>query len=161
VTDPQNPQDPQNSPPPYGAAPPPAYGATPPPAYGATPTPAYGATPAPSYGAAPPAPYGAPSQGTVPGKTMGIVALILAFFVQLVALILGIIALVQSKRAGYKNTPAVWAIIVSSVLMVVGIIIAIAIIGSLVTAAAELCAQYGTGTHEINGVPVTLNCPSN
>ena len=110
-----DPQDPQNSPPPYGATPPPAYGATPPPAYGAT--------PAPSYGAAPPAPYGAPAQGTIPGKTMGIVALILAFFVQLVALILGIIALVQSKRAGYKNTPAVWAIIVSSVLMVVGIIV--------------------------------------
>jgi hypothetical protein len=149
VTDPQ---DPQSSPPPYGATPPP-----PPPAYGAAPT-------APSYGAAPPAPYGGPAQGTVPGKTMGIVALILAFFVQLVALVLGIIALVQSKRAGYKNTPAVWAIIVSSVLMVVGIIIGIVVISGVIAAAGEfarLCAEYGSGTHDINGVTVTLNCPSN
>jgi hypothetical protein len=142
MTDPQNPQ---NSPPPYGATPPPAYGATP---------------PAPAYGAAPPAPYGAPSQAPVPGKTMGIVALILAFFVQLVALILGIIALVQSKRAGYKNTPAVWAIIVSSVLMVVGIIFAIVVIGGLVAAGEqyiEICSELGAGTHEVNGGMIT--CP--
>ena len=154
MTDPQNPQ---NSPPPYGATPPPApsYGSTPPaPSYDSAP-------PAGSYGSAPPAPYGGQAQGPIPGKTMGIVALILAFFVQLVALILGIIALVQSKKAGYKNTPAVWAIIVSSVLMVVGIIIAIALISGAIAAGAELCAQYGTGTHEINGVEVTLNCPSN
>ena len=144
MTDPQNPQ---NSPPPYGATPPP-------PAYGATP-------PAPSYGAAPPAQYGGgPVQGPIPGKTMGIVALILSFFVQLVALILGIIALVQSKKAGYKNTPAVWAIIISSVLMVVGIIIAVTIISGAIAAGAALCAEYGTGTHVINGVEVTLNCPS-
>ncbi|HWI32202.1 MAG TPA: DUF4190 domain-containing protein [Microbacterium sp.] len=120
-------QNPENAPPPYGAAP-------------------------------PPAPTGAPVSPTIPGRTLGIVALILAFFVQLVALILGIIALVQSKKAGYKNTPAVWAIIVSSVLMVVGIIIAIALITGAIAAGAELCAQYGTGTHEINGVTVTLNC---
>jgi len=148
-----DPQDPQNSPPPYGTTPPP------PPSYGATP-PAYGATPAPSYGAAPPAPYGAAPQGTVPGKTMGIVALILAFFVQLVALILGIIALVQSKRAGYKNTPALWAIIISSVLMVVGIIFAIVIIGGLIAGAEqyiEMCSELGAGTHEVDGVPIT--CP--
>jgi len=149
VTDPQNPQNPQNSPPPYEATPPPAYGSTPPPAYG---------DPVASWAAAPPAPYGAPPQGTVPGKTMGIVALILAFFMQPVGLILGIIALVQSKRAGYKNTPAVWAIIVSSVLIVLGIIIAIVVISGFAAAGAALCAEYGTGTHEINGVPVTLNC---
>ena len=45
---------------------------------------------------------------------MGIVAFILSFFVQLVALILGIIALVQSRKAGHKNGWAVAAIIISS-----------------------------------------------
>lgn len=60
-----------------------------------------------------------PAAAPVPGKTLGIVALILAFFVQIVGLILGIVALVQSRRAGVKNTPAVWAIVLSSVFMVI------------------------------------------
>ena len=65
MTDPQNPQQPPS----YET---PAYSAAPPAA------PAYGGYPAP---AAP-----------VPGKTLGIVAFVLSFFVQLVALILGIVA---------------------------------------------------------------------
>ena len=55
---------------------------------------------------------------------MGIVALILSFFVQLVALILGIVALVQSRKAGsQERLRRVSAIIISSVLIVVGIIV--------------------------------------
>ena len=57
-----------------------------------------------------------------PGRTLGIVAFVLSFFAQLIGLILGIVALVQSKRAGQKNGWAVAAIIISSVLMVIGII---------------------------------------
>ena len=65
---------------------------------------------APQGGAAagPPGPSGAPPvQPTDPGKTMGIVAL------------------VQSRKAGYSNRWAVAAIIISSVLMVLTIIVAI------------------------------------
>lgn len=91
------------------------------------------ATP-PSAGAPstnPPAPYGAPSEPpTFPGKTMGIVAFILSlfitfFFVQSVGLVLGIVALVQSKKAGHSNRWAVAAIITSAVLMLITIIVAI------------------------------------
>ena len=67
-----------------------------------------------------------------PGKTLGIVGLILAIFFNLIGLIVSIIAFNQSKKAGYKNTPAKWGIIVGAVLLVVGIIVAaIAIAGSL------------------------------
>lgn len=150
MSDPQNPDVP---------TPPPSYGQTPPPAYDAAPPPAA----QPAYSSAPPAPYGAPASPTIPGKTMGIVAFILSFFVQLIALILGIVALVQSKKAGHKNGWALAAIIISSVLMVVGIIVGIFLIIGIGAAAAEfarLCSEYGSGVHEIDGVTVTLNCPS-
>lgn len=65
-----------------------------------------------------------------PGKTMGIVAFIMScfvtfFFVQIVGLILGIVAIVRSKKAGYSNQWAVAAIITSTALMVLTVIVAI------------------------------------
>jgi hypothetical protein len=45
----------------------------------------------------------------VPGKTLGIVGLVLAFVMPLLGLILSIVAKVQSRGAGAKNTPATWA----------------------------------------------------
>ncbi len=157
MSDPQNPDVP---------TPPPGYGQTPPPSSTPTPPPAYGAAPPaaqPTYSSAPPAPYGAPASPTVPGKTLGIVAFILSFFVQPIALILGIVALVQSRKAGYKNGWAVAAIIISAVLLVLGIIIGIFVaiaVGAAATEYARLCAEYGSGIHEINGVTVELSCPS-
>ncbi|RZI80798.1 MAG: DUF4190 domain-containing protein, partial [Microbacterium sp.] len=80
----------------------------------------------PAYPAAPPAApayaqggYPAPV-GPIPGKTLGIVAFVLSFFVQLVALVLGIVALVQSKKAGHGNGWAIAAIIISAVGLVIG-----------------------------------------
>ncbi|MDF2554633.1 MAG: hypothetical protein K0R60_528 [Microbacterium sp.] len=117
--------------------------------------------PPPAYPTAPPPAATSAGPGApVPGKTMGIVALILAFFFQLGGLILGIIALVQSRKAGVKNTPALWAIIVSAVLMVVGIILMIVIIGGLAAGSAALlerCAELGPGTHVIDGVTFTCS----
>ena len=72
---------------------------------------------------------------------MGIVAFILSFFVQLVALILGIIALVQSRKAGAKNGFAVAAIIISSVLMVLGVIFLILAIAFWGMFAGDLTSQ--------------------
>jgi len=102
---------------------------------------------APVYGSAPAA---------VPGKTLGIVALILAFFFQLIALILGIVALSQSRKVGAKNTPALVAIILSIVFGIVWILI----IGGLVAGGAALlgqCADLGPGIHEVNGVTITCS----
>lgn len=143
--------DPQNS----GPVPPP-------PPYEGAAAPQYPA--APQYSAAPGDPYGQPAP-SVPGKTMGIVALVLAIVpigLQIVGLILGIVALVQSKKAGLKNGPALWAIIVSSVLIVVGIIVTIVLITFFANAASDLGSQIqacldngGTGYVEVLGQRVS------
>jgi hypothetical protein len=143
MTDPQNPADPASNVPP-----PPAYGQPP-------------AGPAqPQYAPAPPPAYGAPANAPVPGRTMGIVAFILSFFVQLIALILGIIALVQSRKAGHKNGWAVAAIIISVVLMVLGAILFVAVVIPLITYSSEVvqaCQAVGfEGTVEVRGL--TVDC---
>lgn len=56
-----------------------------------------------------------------PGKTLGIVGLVLAFVAPLIGLIVSIIARSQSKAAGFENKLAKWGIIVSIVLMVLAI----------------------------------------
>ncbi len=117
------------------------------------------ATPVPPvpdpYSAPPPAnQYSAPPAAQAgDGKTLGVVALVLAFVAQLLGLILGIVARNQSKRAGVTNTPATVAIVLSIVFMVLGLIVAVVIIVGL----GGQCAQYGPGIHELpNGV--TLTC---
>jgi len=57
-----------------------------------------------------------------PGQTMGVVALVLSFFLQIPALILGIIAWVWSNKAGVSNVPAKVAVAVSAVLLVLGLL---------------------------------------
>jgi uncharacterized membrane protein len=57
-----------------------------------------------------------------PGQTMGVIALVLSFFLQLPALILGIIAWVWSNKAGISNVPAKVAVAVSAVLLVLGVL---------------------------------------
>jgi hypothetical protein len=70
-----------------------------------------------------------------PGQTMGIVALVLAFFIQIPALILGIIAWVWSNKAQVNNVQAKVAVAVSSVLIVLG---ALAVIGWIVLVASTV-----------------------
>lgn len=145
-----------STPPPDGTQPP-SY--DPPPAYDppqAAPAPpsAYSA-----YGAAPPpaSQYSVPPP-TVPGKTLGIVAFVVSFFANFVGLILGIVALVQSKKAGHKNGFAVAAIIIGSVSIVLGIILLFALVVPLLTFSADALqacqAVDFSGTVEVNGIPV-------
>jgi hypothetical protein len=84
-----------------------------------------------SYDQAPPppgggTPYGAPQYGGPPaqdpGRTMGIVGLVLAIFCNLIGLVVSIIAFNKSKQAGFKNNIALAGIIVGAVLFVVGLI---------------------------------------
>lgn len=70
-----------------------------------------------------------------PGQTLGLVALVLAFFTQIPALILGIIAWVWSNRAGVSNVPAKVAVAVSATLMVIGALI---VVGWIVLVASTL-----------------------
>jgi hypothetical protein len=61
-----------------------------------------------------------------PGRTLGVVALVLAFFSQVPALIMGIIAWVWSNKVGRSNVPAKVAVAVSATLLV---LIVLAIVG--------------------------------
>jgi len=103
-----------------------------------------------------PPPYSAPDNysqqpsaaGVNPGKTLGIVALILAIFLNIVGTIVGIVALVQSKKAGFKNGPALAAIIVGAVLFVVIliiIIVTVVFVGGAATELLELCQGVPSG----------------
>jgi hypothetical protein len=64
-----------------------------------------------------------PSAGAdYPGKMLGIVGLIVAILASAIGLIISAIAFTQSKRAGYKNMPALIGIIVGAVLLVITVI---------------------------------------
>jgi hypothetical protein len=85
-------------------------------------------------------PQPAPAGVDYPGKTLGIVGLIVAIFFSLIGLIISAIALNQSKKAGYKNTPALAGVIVGAVLLVLGIIFSIVI--GISTAATMSTVTY-------------------
>lgn len=67
----------------------------------------------------------APAGTDFPGKTLGIAGLIVAIFFNLIGLILSAVALNQSKKAGYKNTPALVGVIIGAVLLAVSILLSI------------------------------------
>ena len=107
---------------------------------------------------APPAPYGSyPAPPKDPGKTMGIVGLVLSFFglLSIAGLIVSIIARGKSKKAGYSNGLAVAGIIVSIVVLVISIV-AIIIGGAAIVHVIQTCRDLGPGSHLVNGI--TYNC---
>lgn len=108
------------------------------------------ATPAPA------APAPAPAGTDFPGKTLGIVGLILAIFFNLIGLIVSAIALNQSKKAGYKNGPAKAGVIVGAVLLVLSIIFGI-LSFTLFASLFNACAQLGPGVWDVNGVTYTCS----
>jgi len=99
-----------------------------------------------------PAPVPAVAAPAAPGKTLGIVGLVFAFLIPLLGLILSIVAKVQSRGAGVKNTPATVGIILSIIFIVVYILVVVGVVGGLLAG----CSQYGPGVHQVNGV--TLTC---
>ena len=112
--------------------------------------------------AAGPAPYVPPSapSGDYPGKTMGLIALILAIFFNIVGGIVGIVALRTSKRAGAKNPLAVAAIIVGFALFVIFFIIGIVGGIAFFTLTTELAQQCtGLSGQEIVIEGTSIVCP--
>lgn len=98
-----------------------------------------------------------PPVGTpYPGKTLGIIGLIASIPFNVIGLIISIVALVQSKKAGYKNTPAVIGIIIGSVITVGTAIVIIVFVGFAIAAIAN-CGDLGPGMHQVNGVAVSCS----
>lgn len=84
------------------------------------------------------------------GKTLGIVGLILAFFIAPVGLILSIVGVVKSKNSGHTNVPAILGIIFSVIIGIIGTVVILGAIGLY-----QICEQYGPGTHYIDGAAYT------
>jgi hypothetical protein len=83
-----------------------------------------------------------------PGRTLGIVGFVLSFvgFIDVAGLIICIVAMVKSRRAGQKNGFALAGIIIS----IVGILFCggiIALIAPPLIHASQECARLGDGTH--------------
>jgi len=94
-----------------------------------------------------------------PGKTLGIVGLVLVFFTGIIGLILSHVAFSQSKKAGFQNTPAKVGIILGWIFVGLGIIITIILIAggaALFGGLLSECANLGPGEHTLsNGVQLT------
>lgn len=103
------------------------------------------------------APYPVASDAPVPGRTLGIVALVVSFFAALVGLILGLVAQSQSKKAGVPNTPAKVAIILSIVFMVLWILLIVILWFTVWGPLMNACAGLGPGVYQTDG-GVTLTC---
>jgi hypothetical protein len=89
-----------------------------------------------------------------PGKTMGIVGLVLAFVAGVIGLIVSAIALNRSKKAGFKNTPALVGVIIGAIYTLFVVIAIIAAVAAAVTL-GQKCAELGPGTHQEGGVTIT------
>lgn len=109
---------------------------------------------APAYSPAPAAPVN-------PGKTMGIVSLILSIIgIHLIGIILGFVGLSQSKKAGQKNGFAIAGIIIGFIGMALLLLFLVAggtLFAGLFGGLAQVCTELGTGVWEIDGV--TYTCP--
>lgn len=91
-----------------------------------------------------------------PGKTLGVIGLVLAIVAWPIGLIVSFVAKSKSKRAGFKNGPATAGIVLSVLALVItGIVIATAVAG--ISAVAAQCAEYGPGVHELD-TGVTITC---
>jgi hypothetical protein len=91
-----------------------------------------------------------------PGRTLGIVGFVLSFFwfINIAGLIISIVAMAQSKRAGHKNGFALAGTIIS----IVGILLSagfIALIVPTLVNAGQECARLGDGTHVVGNSTYT------
>uniref|UniRef100_UPI0025BBDB5E septum formation family protein n=1 Tax=Herbiconiux sp. TaxID=1871186 RepID=UPI0025BBDB5E len=86
-----------------------------------------------------------------PGRTLGIIGLILAFVATIVGIIVSAIALSQSRAAGLRNTPALIGVIAGSALTAVGLVIGLVAVILGITGgltAIGLAAGAGSGTSQ-------------
>jgi uncharacterized membrane protein len=58
-----------------------------------------------------------------PGKTLGVIGLVTAILFSVVGLVISLVAQNQSKKAGYRNTPAKIGVIVGIVLTVLWVLV--------------------------------------
>lgn len=96
--------------------------------------------------------------GEDPGKTMAIIALVLAFLMPLIGLILAIVAKKKSKKSGHSNGFAIAAIAFGAINLIISTAFFAAIFFATFSGVqqAARCQEYGVGTHSVDGK--TLTC---
>ena len=75
-----------------------------------------------------------PTSTDFPGKTLGLVGLILAIVAPLIGIIVSAVALSQSKKAGYENKLAKIGLIVGIVLTVLIVVLYVVIFATALSA---------------------------
>ena len=93
------------------------------------------------------------AHATYPGQTLGIVALVLAFFLPVPALALGIIAWVWSNKASKNNVLAKIAVGVSAAFAVIGIFL----FGLWIALAGAVFGGFDHGHDGFEGGPVQVH----
>ncbi|GLI28174.1 hypothetical protein ARHIZOSPH14_24160 [Agromyces rhizosphaerae] len=85
-----------------------------------------------------------------PFQVLGVVGFILSFvaFLNIPGLVVSIIALVRSKRAGFRNGFAIAGTVIAGlgVLATIGVVIAVS---PIFIDLFRTCAELGTGVHEV------------
>ena len=114
------------------------------------------AQPAPDANAASAPAYAQPA-AVNPGRTLGIVGFILAFFVSPAGIIVSAIGLSKSRKSGNKNGLALAGLILSIVFLIIAIVVTAVLVGAAVELLNQ-CRGLGGGVQQINGV--TITCPS-
>ncbi|MFE5409345.1 hypothetical protein [Microbacterium sp. NPDC056569] len=92
-----------------------------------------------------------------PFRVFGIVGFVLSLFAifNFAGLVISIIALIRSKRAGFRNRFALAGVVIGGVGVVMTLIIVAVAVGALVDA-AQTCARLGDGVHIIGNA--TYSC---
>jgi hypothetical protein len=91
-----------------------------------------------------------------PFHVLGIIGFVLSFFaiVNIAGLTISIIALVRSKRAGFRNRFALAGTVISSIGVIITILVTSFAVSTLV-GAAQTCARLGDGVHTIGSLTYT------
>lgn len=98
----------------------------------------------------------APESSRDPFHVLGIIGFVLSFLaiVNIAGLIISIIALVRSKRAGFRNRFALAGTVISSIGVIITILVTSFAVSTLV-GAAQTCARLGDGVHTIGSSTYT------
>lgn len=106
--------------------------------------------------APPGAPLAAANGSGDPFRVFGIVGFVLSLFAVLnfAGLVVSIIALVRSKRAGFRNRFAFAGVVIGGLGVLVTIVLIAVVVGGLANA-AQTCAQLGDGVHVVGSATYT------
>lgn len=98
----------------------------------------------------------APESSRDPFHVLGIIGFVLSFLaiVNIAGLTISIIALVRSKRAGFRNRFALAGTVISSIGVIITILVTSFAVSALV-GAAQTCARLGDGVHTIGSSTYT------